>query len=428
MPTAKQLLLDRVRPDLPGRFNELDVLRRHWTLFAATLDGTVLPPYEVLIHPSSRCNLRCVWCIGDHVPIQIWDENDRELAILDAAKTAQEVLPDNLINPENMMKVVRGIADYCVRAPVLVDGAEQEVEFRVHNVSFSGLIGEPLVAKQSVLQAMRFLVGRGLRVGMFSNGALMDEEAIETILTTAYVHVSIDAATPQTYARLKFGGRLAGEARFMKAISNLRTLVQRRRETQAPIEINASFIMYPENYHEVYEAAALLREVGVDSLRLKQDNSNERPLSSEDRRIAGELINRIESDLVTDSFKLIRIHRMEDPSEMQRTFSSCSITNLMAAIGSDGNLYPCNYHPRPGGAAYGSAIDRPFSEVWEGAKRMQLRKQLPSICPKVCDPFKNRANKLLAVAKTVAETDGVAHLNDTVQELIDARVYEVQQR
>ncbi|GAA4942982.1 hypothetical protein GCM10023224_26970 [Streptomonospora halophila] len=61
-------LSSHVRPDLPGRFNELDVLRRQWDSFAATEEGQIVPPFEVLIHPSSGCNLRCDWCIGDHVP------------------------------------------------------------------------------------------------------------------------------------------------------------------------------------------------------------------------------------------------------------------------------------------------------------------------------------------------------------------------
>jgi hypothetical protein len=68
---ADNPLATHVRNDLPGRFNELDVLRREWSRVEAMLNGETLPPYEVLIHPSSGCNLRCVWCIGDHVPIEI---------------------------------------------------------------------------------------------------------------------------------------------------------------------------------------------------------------------------------------------------------------------------------------------------------------------------------------------------------------------
>jgi hypothetical protein len=95
----------------------------------------------------------------------------------------------------------------------------------------------------------------------------------------------------------------------------------------------------------------------------------------------------------------------------------------MAAIGSDGCLYPCNYHPRPGGWSYGSAIEHSFRAVWEGSRRLELRGQLPAICPKVCDPFKNRSNRLLARARDVAAIEGVDRLERNIGELLDAHAY-----
>jgi MoaA/NifB/PqqE/SkfB family radical SAM enzyme len=175
--------------------------------------------------------------------------------------------------------------------------------------------------------------------------------------------------------------------------------------------------MWPENYHEVYQAARLLRDAGVDTMRLKQDNSGQRLLSPADRRLAQELIARIKQELVSDRFRLVEIHQLAHPSEMVRTCDTCSITNLMAAVGSDGHLYPCNYHPRPGGASYGSALEHGFQRVWEGQRRRELRRQLPHICPAVCDPFKNRANRLLAGANDVVATQGLDRLERHIEEL-----------
>lgn len=294
----------------------------------------------------------------------------------------------------------------------------------MENVSFSGLIGEPLVARRALLPAMRFLVGHGVRVGLFTNGVLMDEEVAETLLRVAYVHMSLDAGTAASYARVKFGNRPAGEVRFRQAVENLRHLAERRRQTGSALEINASFVLYPETCRELYVAARLLKEIGVDTLRLKQDISRERPLSGEEIPMVAEMIRRIEEELVDDTFSLLTIHPLARPQDMARSFTTCSITNLMAAVGSDGCLYPCNYHPRPGGWSYGSAIDAPFRGVWEGARRMQLRGQLPAICPKVCDPFKNRSNRLLSEARDIAATHGVDRLESDVRELVDASIYE----
>ncbi|MFF7094711.1 radical SAM protein [Streptomyces rubradiris] len=196
-----------VRSDLPGRFNELDVLRRHWARFAAVSQGAIVPPYEVLIHPSSGCNLRCAWCIGDHVPLELWDEQREQLVMLDAAKDASDRLPDHLTSPENMLKLIGDIVDYEVEAPYRQGGEDRSGVFTVEAVSFSGLIGEPLVARKALIPAFALLAERGIRYGIFTNAVLMDDACIEALLPAGYVHISIDAGTPGTYADLKYGGR-----------------------------------------------------------------------------------------------------------------------------------------------------------------------------------------------------------------------------
>jgi len=415
-----------VRHDLPGRFNELDVLRRHWARFAAVSKGAIVPPYEVLIHPSSGCNLRCAWCIGDHVPLELWDEQREQLVMLDAAKDAVDRLPDHLTTPANMLKLIGDIVEYEVEAPYRQSGEDRSGVFKVEAVSFSGLIGEPLVARKALIPAFGLLAERGIRYGIFTNAVLMDDACIEALLPAGYVHISIDAGTPETYAQLKYGGRSAGKAMFDRALANLARLVQRRAETGSDVEINTSFVMYPENFHEVHTAAELIRAAGADSLRLKQDNSGQRPLSHDQARHAAQLIGRIRAELETDSFRLFEIHRVGQTGEMARSCSTCSITDLMAAVGSDGCLYPCNYHPRPGGFSYGSALDQSFAAVWEGELRRQLRGRLPVICPKVCDPFKNRSNRLLAEAKSVVAASGIDRLEEHVADLVEGGAYAVE--
>ena len=53
-PTANTKMV-RLRPDLPGRFSEVDLLRRQLERIVRDFEGDILPPFEVLIHPSSAC-------------------------------------------------------------------------------------------------------------------------------------------------------------------------------------------------------------------------------------------------------------------------------------------------------------------------------------------------------------------------------------
>lgn len=424
MTTRTRSLAGFFRTDLTGRFNELDVLRRQWALFAANTAGNVLPPYEVLIHPSSGCNLRCQWCIGDHVPVELWDDDRETLVMLDASKQAPDRLPDVLADPAAMMKLARELVDYRKTATYESDGSEHTAEFRVSNVSFSGLIGEPLVSRRALMPAIEHLVDNGMRVGMFTNGVLMDDRVVEVLGRTAYVHLSLDAGTADTYGALKFKGHKSGAMKFEKAVENLRKLVAHRRENGGELEINVSFILYPENYHEVRIAAELVKGIGADRLRLKRDISGDRLLDQHQRDHANRLIAGIRDDLVDDTFQLVEVHKLDQLGESKRQFSTCSITDMMAAIGSDGHLYPCNYHPRPGGASYGSAVETSFQEVWEGPVRMATRRHLPSICPSVCDPFKNRANTMLQEAKEIVAEEGLDYLERDVHQLVANHAYD----
>lgn len=410
-------LARHVRDDLPGRFNELDVLRREWQRVEATLNGETLPPYEVLIHPSSGCNLRCAWCIGDHVPIEIWDDSHTQLQLVDAAKTAEQTLPNVLADPDAMLSVLRGVVNY---RKVDSHGVDHAVEA----VSFSGLIGEPLMSKKAVVEAFHFLVDNGRRAGIFTNGVLMGQSVRQALVRAAYVHVSLDAGSEDAYALLKFEGRSSGRRKFVTALENIRQLAVLRANTPgSPLAINSSFILYPENYREVYEAARVLKESGVDTMRLKRDISGGRLLNAHQIMEVKDLIGEMHADLVDDDFHLVEVHRMGLPPDLSRHFSACRITRLVAAIGSDGNLYPCNYHPRPGGQAYGSAVGERFAEVWEGQIRARLKRQLPTICPSVCDPFKNRSNALLETAADVVRTEGTERLLEYVNALVDSRAY-----
>ncbi len=413
-----------VRTDLSGRFNELDVLRRQWPLFAATVEGQVLPPYEVLIHPSSGCNLRCQWCIGDHVPLEIWDDERDMLTLVDASKEAPDRLPDTLGEPAAMMKLVRDLVGYRKTGTYRSGGTQHTQEFRIHNVSFSGLIGEPLISRAALTPAIDYLIDNDIRVGLFTNGELMDTKVIDVLVRSAYVNVSLDAASRETYAALKFRGHTAGTVKFDRAVANLRALADRRRQDRTDVEIGVSFILYPENYHEVYDAAVLARDAGADRLRLKRDISGDKLLNAEQVDDANTLIACIRDEVVDGTFDLVEIHKLDYEGELTRQFSTCSITDMVAAIGSDGHLYPCNYHPRPGGASYGSAIDTSLAQVWEGTMRAKLRGELPSICPKVCDPFKNRANTMLQIGKAIIAEHGLDHLERDVASLVRSRMYD----
>lgn len=109
-----------VREDLPMRFNEFDLLKTHFSRIINLFEGRILPPYEILIHPSSVCNLNCEWCIGSFVANK---------------KSSNKLLKNNLMDLNNMKKIVDGILSYRKMGINYWTGKEEE--FKINNVSFS---------------------------------------------------------------------------------------------------------------------------------------------------------------------------------------------------------------------------------------------------------------------------------------------------
>lgn len=389
-------LIKYIRKDIPGIFNELDILKRHRTRFFHALNADkILPPYEILIHPSSKCNLRCEWCIGRR--------------ILEEKRKTKDIgaLPNLLSDPTSMRKVISGILDYTK------DG------FRVENVSFSGITGEPFLSKVAFISAVDLLSENNVRIGVYSNAVLLDDELMNTLLKMDYINISLDAATPETYVKLKYGGDSRGAKVFNNVIGNITKLTQLRNNSKdSKLDINASFILYPGNYKEIYDVAKILKKIGVRIMRMKQDISGKMLLSSKQMAEAEKLIKRVKN-LEDDKFKFVTIHRLNTPSDMKRQFDRCVISDLMTAIGSDGNVYPCNYQARSGVPIYGNAIENSFADIWESETRMKIRKQLPKICPRACDPFKNRTNRLFQAIKESQEKYGTKETEKFIQEIIN---------
>ncbi|HCU1831075.1 TPA: hypothetical protein OUI09_002957, partial [Listeria innocua] len=56
-----------IREDIPYEFNELRIIDKYKDRLQLIAKGETLPPYEILIHPTSNCNLKCAWCIGQNI-------------------------------------------------------------------------------------------------------------------------------------------------------------------------------------------------------------------------------------------------------------------------------------------------------------------------------------------------------------------------
>lgn len=384
--------------EIPLQFNELNVLKKHWSRVINLFDGNVLPPYEILIHPSSVCNLNCKWCIGGYVSKK---ENKKML------------LDNNLYTIKNMKKVIDSIVNLKKDA---YDYQEKRIRtFKVENVSFSGITGEPLISKKSICYAIEELSKHSIRTGIFTNGLMISEDIFPTLSKLGYLLISIDAGKNETYQKLK---GCKNKDDFDRLLLTIKKFNEYKKKVNSKTDVNVGYIINQYNYDELYILAKKLKEIGVHYFRFKTDIASLLNMKEEERKVAKELINKIKNELCDDFFQVVEIHNVLDDRSKVRMHNKCFAHYLIGNISSDGNLYPCNYHPKKGGYNYGNIIEKDLNSLWFNIIKSEIDNNIPNICPPVCDPFKNRTNYLLEKAYEIYNEKGYDYLKKCVDDII----------
>ena len=394
-------ILKYLREDIPLEFNEILVLKKHFSRIINIFEGNILPPYEILIHPSSICNLNCKWCICGVVS----SKNNKDL-----------LLENKLYSLDNMKKVVENILKYEKTSFNYITGKNEK--FKVENVSFSGITGEPFFSADSLLYAINELSKNNIKVGVFTNGTLIKKEMFDSILKMKYILISLDAGNEETYDKIKCQNVKTNY--FNNLIKNIESLAKRKEELKSNTDINIGYVINQYNYNQIYEVAKILKKAGVHYLRFKTDIASILNLSSEERNEAKKQIDKAKKELCDSYFFIVEIHHVMDSNKKKRKFKKCFIHYLVANISADAHLYPCNYHPSPNNKSYGpieKAND--FEMLWDNIFNNDLDKQIPDVCPEVCDPFKNRANKVLEVAYEIYNEHGINYLEKCIDEAIE---------
>lgn len=179
---------------------------------------------KVYVEPTVYCNLDCRTCVRN-----MWNE---ELASMTEATFAR--ILDNL----------------------------QTIEPRP-SVFFGGL-GEPLV-HASLIDWITQAKALGATVEMITNGTLLTEDRARAIIASGLdnLWVSIDGATPASYADVRLGATLP---LVMENVMRLRRL---RRGGHFPKpEIDVAFVALKRNIHELPDVLKLAQRLGARQFKM----------------------------------------------------------------------------------------------------------------------------------------------------------------
>jgi radical SAM protein with 4Fe4S-binding SPASM domain len=220
--------------------------------------------------------------------------------------------------------------------------------------------GEPLNHPQ-IDEIISIAARRGIAVHAHSHLSLRKDDAFfERLIDAglAAIWVSLDGASPETYARYRVGGD------FGLALANLERLVATRRRlgSKTP-RIVWKFIVHRHNAHEVETARRMAREVGVDfvsaPIRLADDLV--------DYTIGESLEQRRREWLPDEPAARAPAYRSDDAATRAPIYEGrCTDLFESPVISPAGDVMPCSYATDPE-SAFGNLDRTPFAEIWGNA-------------------------------------------------------------
>ncbi len=302
---------------------------------------------------TSKCNLKCSHCY-----INANDKN----------------LPDELSTDAAKM-LIHQITE--VSRPLLI---------------LSG--GEPLL-REDIYEIIRYGADRGLRMGMGSNGMLIDDEVVAKLKDAGMwtVAISLDSSFPQRHD--EFRGVKGCWDRAVNAIKSLK---------RAGIETQVNCTVTQQNYDEVDDILALAESLGIDNFHLFFLVPTGRGTNIED------ITPQMYEDMITKTLAKTRKYKLNvKPScapqfmrvakdqgiDMSRWVRGCMAGLYYCRIYPSGEVTPCPYLP----VTLGNIREESFKDIWfnsEVFKDLRDFDQLKGKCGKcehreVCGGCRARA-------------------------------------
>ncbi|MBI4472051.1 MAG: radical SAM protein [Acidobacteria bacterium] len=198
-------------------------LMSHLPNFAKKIQDQTRYPVMVKIDPSETCNLRCNMC---HFHAEDFSLGDDEAQNYYRDFSGKRNLKGTLSEPQFQ---------------TILDHIE---EFGVPTIDLYSN-GEPLMNK-AFPRFLDQLAGMGRTVNLSSNGNLLNDHAIESIIDSgvSFLTFSIDALRPETYSQIRIGGDLGRVER------NIDRLLEKRAQSRSKLKVGVNLTLQEKNREE----------------------------------------------------------------------------------------------------------------------------------------------------------------------------------
>ncbi|HYP48304.1 MAG TPA: radical SAM protein [Thermoleophilaceae bacterium] len=328
-------------------------------------------PEELQVEVSGACNLRCRMCLVRYAPAISKREGALDL--------------------EQFLSLVDSLP-------------------RLRRLTLQGL-GEPLLSPHLV-EMVRHASARGAAVGFNTNGTLLDRASAERLVAAglAWLHVSLDGATPETYEDVRHGTDFRPRpGQFERVVANLRGLVEVRRAAGSALpRIQLVFVAMRRNVAELPQLVRLAADVGVEEVRvqnLSHDFSDTDPAGAYEeirgyareealfgaREAASELAEaafegaRLAADETGIDLRLPRLEESAPGPRRAPGQPACGWPWQSAYVTHRAEVLPCCMVMGSERATLGDLHDESFEQIWSGGAYAEFRERLlgeepPDVC------------------------------------------------
>jgi len=290
--------------------------------------GELIVPTHVQVDLTGRCNYNCHVCFYRN-----------------AGFKHLEFVPNEELKVDRALRLMEEFGEIGIPAIELTGG------------------GEPLMYP-AIKEVLKIIAKNKMELALVTNGSLLTEEILSHIENPAWIRFSIDAATPKTYAWY----HQVPEEMFYKVLENLQRVIDAKFKNCI---IGVSYVISPRNYDEVFAAALLFKEMGVDNIRYSfaYTAKYDKLLTPEQRKEAFRQIELAEK-LQDSKFRVFAMKkRLDDFGKPNTDFTYCGYQRFTFQIGCDGRCYPCcilKYYPK---YSFGNIYEKPLKEILFGEER-----------------------------------------------------------
>ncbi|MEE9542417.1 MAG: radical SAM protein, partial [Thermodesulfobacteriota bacterium] len=241
----------------------------------------------------------------------------------------------------------------------------------VKSVMYAGE-GEPFLHK-NMAEIINHTKEAGIDVAITSNGVLFKKETVDTALDSiTWIKVSINAATPETYALV----HRTAPADFDRTIENISYAIREREVRKLKTAIGMQMVLLPENFNEAVLLAKKAKDIGADYLVIKPYSQHKKSITKEYEGLTYNDYYSIEEELEKENTKdfevIFRIRTMKKLDEDQRNYTRCMALPFWSYIDAGGGLWACSAYLGDERFSLGNVMEEGFEKVWKGEKRKEL--------------------------------------------------------